>query len=160
MAIYIEYEGIKGNATAEGYKDHISVDSIQFGVGRGISMEPGKLSNREATRPTISEVTITKQADTSATALFKEAVTGSAGKKVVIKFVQTGSDKLVEFMTYTLEDVLVSGYSVSASSESDPVESISLSFAKIMVNYNDFDKTNKSSNPQRVGYDLTTAKPL
>lgn len=160
MAIYIEYEGIKGNVTAEGYKDHISASSIQFGVGRGISMEPGKLSNREATRPTISEITLTKAADTSATAFFKEAVTGAAGKKVVIKFVQTGSDKVVEFMTYTLEDCLVSGYSISADSESDPMESISLSFAKIMVNYNDFDKSNKSSNPQRVGYDLAAAKPL
>jgi len=160
MAIYVEYEGIKGNVTADGYKDHISVQSLQFGVGRGISMEPGNLSNREATRPTISEVTMSKPADTSATALFKEAVTGSSGKKVTIKFVQTGADKVVEFMTYTLEDVLVSGYSVSADGESDPMESISLSFSKIMVNYNDYDKTNKSANPQRVGYDLTTAKPL
>lgn len=160
MAIYIEYEGIKGNVTAEGYKDHISASSIQFGVGRGISMEPGKLSNREATKPTISEITLTKTADTSATAFFKEAVTGAAGKKVTIKFVQTGSDKVVEFMTYTLEDCLVSGYSISSDSESDPVESISLSFAKVMVNYNDFDKSNKSANPQRVGYDLAAAKPL
>lgn len=160
MAIYIQYEGIKGNTTADGYKDHLTVSSMQFGVGRGISMEPGNLSNREATRPTISEITVTKVADTSSTALFKEAVTGSAGKKVVIKFVQTGTDKLVEYMTYTLEDCLVSGYSISADSEGDPMESISLSFAKVMVNYNDFDKSNKSANPQRVGYDLTTAKPL
>jgi len=160
MAIYIQYDGIKGNTTADGYKDHLTVTSVQFGIGRGISMEPGNLSNREATRPTISEITVTKVADISTTALFKEAVTGSAGKKVVIKFVQTGSDKLVEYMTYTLEDVLVSGYSISADSEGDPMESISLSFAKVMVNYNDFDKSNKSANPQRVGYDLTTAKPL
>lgn len=160
MAIYLEYEGIKGNVTADGYKDHIAVDSVQFGVGRGISMEPGKMSNREATRPTISEITVTKPADTSATSLFKEAVTGSAGKKVTIKFVQTGTDKVIEYMAYALEDVLISGYSVSASGDSDPIESISLSFAKIMVNYNDFDKSNKSANPQRVGYDLTAAKPL
>ena len=160
MAIYIQYEGIKGNTTADGYKDHLTVNSVQFGVGRGISMEPGNLSNREATRPTISEITITKVADTSSTALFKEAVTGSTGKKVVIKFVQTGADQLVEFMTYTLENCLVSGYSVSADGESDPVESISLSFAKIMVNYSDYDKSNKSATPQRVGYDLATAKPL
>lgn len=157
MAIYIEYEGIKGNVTADGYKDHISVNSCQFGVGRGISMEPGKMSNREATRPTISEVTLSKAADTSAIALFKESVTGSAGKKVKIKFVRTASDKLFEFMTYELEDVLVSGYSLSADSESDPMESISLSFSKITVTYNDFDKTNKSSSPQRAAYNLTSA---
>ena len=160
MAIYIEYEGIKGNITANGYKDHIGVSSFQFGVGRGISMEAGNLANREATRPSISEITFTKLADISSTSLFKEAVTGSAGKKVVIKFVQTGADQLVEFMTYTLENCLVSGYSVSADGEGDPIESVSLSFAKIMVNYSDYDKSNKSATPQRVGYDLATAKPL
>lgn len=160
MAIYLQYDGIKGNVTADGYKDHIAVDSVQFGVGRGISMEPGNMSNREATRPSVSEVTLTKVADNSVTAIFKEAVTGSAGKKVIIKFVRTGADKVQEFMDYTLEDCLVSGYSMSATSEGDPVESITLSFAKIMINYNDFDKSNKSSSPQRVGYDLTTAKPL
>jgi type VI secretion system secreted protein Hcp len=160
MAIYLEYEGIKGNVTADGFKDHIAVDSFQFGVGRGISMEAGKLANREATRPTISEITITKPADTSATALFKESVTGSAGKKVKIKFVQTGTDKVIEYMTYELEDVLISGYSISASGDSDPIESISLSFAKIMINYNDFDKSNKSANPQRAGYSVAEAKPF
>ncbi|RYE38500.1 MAG: type VI secretion system tube protein Hcp [Sphingobacteriales bacterium] len=160
MAIYVEYEGIKGNVTAEGYKSHISVSSFQFGVGRGISMEPGNLSNREATRPSISEVTITKVADVATAALFKEAVTGSAGKKVTIKFLQTGTDKVVEYMTYTLEDVLVSGYSVSADGESDPVESISLSFANVLVTYNDFDSGNKSGSPQRGGYNLRTAKPI
>jgi len=160
MAIYIEYEGIKGNITANGYKDHIGASSLQFGVGRGISMEAGNLANREATRPSISEITFTKLADISSTSLFKEAVSGSAGKKVVIKFVQTGADQLVEFMTYTLENCLVSGYSVSGDGESDPVESISLSFAKIMVNYSDYDKSNKSATPQRVGYDLAIAKPL
>lgn len=160
MAIYIEYEGIKGNTTADGYKDHITVSSLQFGVGRGISMEAGNLANREASRPSISEVTFTKAADMSTASIFKEAVTGSAGKKVVIKFVQTGADKLVEYMTYTLENCLVSGYSVSADADGDPVESVSLSFSKIMVNYSDYDKSNKSATPQRVGYDLAIAKPL
>ena len=160
MAIYLEYEGIKGNVTADGYKDHIAVESVQFGVGRGISMEAGNLSNRESTRPSLSEITLSKAADNSVTAIFKEAVTGSAGKKVVIKFVRTGADKVQEYMDYTLENCLVSSYSMSASSEGEPMETISLSYSKIMINYSDFDKTNKSGNPQRVGYDLESAKPM
>ena len=160
MAIYIEYEGIKGNVTADGFKDQIKVEAFEFGVGRGITMEAGNLSNREATRPTVSEVTFTHKADNSATALFKESVTGSAGKKVKISFVQTGADKVVCFMDYELEDCLVSAYSIKAEGEGDPIESISLSFSKIMVNYHDYDKSNAGDSPQRVGYDLTTAKPL
>lgn len=160
MAIYVEYEGIKGNVTADGYKDHIAVLSVQFGVARGISMESGNMSNRESNRPSLSEVTVSKVADNSVTGLFKESVTGSAGKKVTIKFVRTGSDKVQEYMTYTLENALVSSYSISADSEGEPIEQIGISYSKVMINYSDFDKTNKSGNPQRVGYDLETAKPL
>lgn len=160
MAVYMLFDGIKGNVTADGYADHIGIDSVQFGVGRGISMEPGNMSNREATRPSISEITITKPADNSVTGLFKEAVTGSAGKNVVLKFVRTGADKVLEYMDYTLENCLVSGYSISADSDSTPVETITLSFSKIMINYKDTDASMGGGNPQRVGYDLATAKPL
>lgn len=160
MAIYIEYDGIQGNVTADDFADHIKVLSMSFGVGRGISMEAGNMANREATRPSLSEVTFTKLADNATTSLFKESVTGSAGKIVKIKFVQTGADKVITFMDYELQDCLVSSYSLSAGGESDPVETISLSYSKLMVNYHDFDKANAGKSPQRVGYDLTTAKPL
>ena len=160
MSIYLEYEGVEGNVTAEGYEKHIAVLSCQFGVGRSISMEAGNLSNRESTRPTISEIQLTKLADNSVTSIFKEAVTGSAGKNVTIKFVRTGADKVQEYMSYTLENCLVSSYNISADSENEPVENISLSFSKVMINYNDHDSSNKSGSPQRVGYDLTSAKPL
>lgn len=160
MAVYIEYDGIQGNVTAEGFSDHLKVLSLHFGVGRGISMEPGSMANREATRPSLSEITFTKLADNSSTSLFKESVTGAAGKLVKIKFVQTGADSVTQYMDYEIEDCLVSGYSISADGESDPIETITLSYSKIMVNYHDFDKTNAGKSPQRVGYDLTTAKPL
>jgi type VI secretion system secreted protein Hcp len=160
MAIYIEYEGIKGNVTAEGFDGQIKVLSLSFGVSRGISMESGHMANREATRPSLSEVTFTKEADISTTPLFKEAVTGAAGKLVKIRFAQTGADKVVIFMDYELQDCLVSGYSISAGADGNPVESISLSYSKVLVNYHDYDKTNAGKSPQRAGYDLTTAKPL
>ena len=162
MAIYIDYNGkkIKGNVTAGGYEETIKVLSLHFGVGRGISMEPGNMANREATRPTVSEITFSKYADNSTPDLFKESVTGSAGVKVLIHFVQTGADAVQEFMTYTLEQCLVSGYSISADADGDPMETITLSFAKVEVKYVDFDKDNKAKSPQIVGYNLETAKPL
>ena len=160
MAIYMLYDGIKGNVTADGFADHIAIANVSFGVSRGITMEAGNMSNREASRPSLSEITLTKYADTSVTSLFKESVTGSAGKTVEIKFVRTGADSVQEFMNYTLENCMVSAYSITADAEGEPVENISLSYAKLMISYNDHDLTNKNSNPQRVGYDLTVGKPL
>ena len=94
MAIYLQYDGIKGNVTADGYKDHIAILFAKFDINRSIAMVPGNMTNRESTRPKLSAVTLTKVADNSVTGLFKESVSGSAGKKAEIKFVQTGKDKV------------------------------------------------------------------
>ncbi len=160
MAIYLDYEGIKGNVTAEGFEQCVKISSVVFGVSRPITMEAGKMANREVGKPNISEVALTKEADNSVAALFKESVSGSSGKTATLKFVRTGTDKVEEFMEYTLENCLVSSYSISAEGDAEPIESISLSFSKCEINYKDHDATNKTGNPQRAGYDLAKAVPL
>lgn len=160
MAIYLEYEGIKGDVTADGYKDQITLLSCQFGASRGITMTPGAMSNREATRPSLSEISISKNIDTSVINLFKEAVVGSSGKTAKIHFVRTGADKVVEYMTYELEDCLVSSYSMSAAGDSDAHENLTLSYSKFTVSYSSTDKDNASASSMRAGYDLTKATPL
>ncbi len=158
MAIYLEWEGIEGNVTAEGYSKHLAVDSFQFGVSRGISMETGNAVNRESTKPNYSEVVVSKPVDNSCTSIFAEASYGSVGKKIKAKFVQTGSDKVDEYMTYTMENCLVSSYSISASGDGVPYESICISYTEIEVNYSDYDATNAQASPQRVGYSISAAK--
>ena len=83
MAIYLKFGNVKGNVTADGYAGQIAVSSVNFGVARSVSMEAGNLSNRESSKPSLSEITITKMADNSVAALFKEALTGSAGQEAV-----------------------------------------------------------------------------
>lgn len=158
MAIYMKFGSIKGNVTASGYEGQIAVSSVHFGVARAVSMEPGNVSNREASKPSLSEITITKPADNSVAALFKESLTGSAGQEALITFVRTGTDKVQDFMTYKLTDCIISSYSISAQGDEDPVENISLSFSAIEVSYKDHDASNKTGNPQRAAYNITTAK--
>jgi len=160
MAIYLDYDGIKGNVTAEGFEECVKIVSVGFGVSRPITMEAGKMANREVGKPTISEVTLTKEADNSVAALFKESVSGSSGKNAILKFTRTGSDSVEEFMEYSLENCLVSSYQISAEGDAEPQETITLSFSKCEINYKDHDATNKTGNPQRAGYDLAKAVPL
>ena len=158
MAMYLKFGNVKGNVTADGYAGQIAVSSVNFGVSRKVSMEAGNLSNRESTKPNLSTISITKKADNSVAALFKEALTGSAGQEAVITFVRTGSDKVQEFMAYKLKDCIISGYHISAEGEEEPTESIELSYSAIEVSYKDHDASNKSGNPQRVSYDVKAAK--
>lgn len=162
MAIYMNFnnKAPAGNVTAKGYEDWIEIDSFNFGVGRGISMEAGAVANREATRPSLSEVTVSKHIDAASGGLFKSSVTGDEGVKVEIHVVQTGANSVEKFAVYKLEDVIISSYSISASAGGAPAEAISLSFSKIEADLNHADKTNKNPKNMRVGYDLTTATPL
>jgi len=160
MAIYLEYEGIKGGVTAEGYQGCIDISSFGYKVTRKISMEAGNLANRESSLPKIGQVTLLKYYDSSSAKLLKESFAGVVGKKAVIKFVHTGADQVQEYMVCTLENCLVSRYAIAASIYAKPSEVIILSFSEIMMHYTGRDATNKSGNPLRAGYDLIAAKPL
>lgn len=162
MAIFLNFNGNKpkGNVTADGYKDWIKIDDFQFAVSRGISMEAGNTSNREVTYPDISELTVTKIMDGASTGLFKEALTGDTGCKILIDIVKTGADKIEKFVSYELEDCLLSNYDVDAYSNAAPIESIAISFAKITMSYTAGDRANSAATPERIGYDLTAGKRL
>ena len=110
MAIYMEYEGIKGNVTAEGYQGMIKLDFAYFGIQREISMKPGELAKREYTVPKFSVLRTGKKLERSTPLIIKEAYAGSAGKQVKLHFVRTGGSKLEEMMTYMLENCLPTYY--------------------------------------------------
>ena len=156
MAIYVKYEGIDGEATHEDHKKWIDVQSLQFGVGRGIASPSGATANREASQPSVSEVVVTKQLDGSSSKLFTESVTGAAGKKVEIHLVSTGSPGNT-YVEYVLSDALISGYSVSSGGDR-PSESVSINFTKIEFKQTPFDETNTAGTPVTVSYDLSTSK--
>ena len=158
MAIYLKFGNVKGNVTAEGYADQVAVASIHFRVERKVSMEAGNLSNRESSKPSLSQITITKKADNSVAALFKEALTGSAGQEATLTFVRTGSNKVQEFMTYKLMNCIISSYDLSADGDEEPTEELTLSYSAIEVSYKEHDASNKAGNPQRVSYDVKAAK--
>ena len=88
MAIYLKYEGIDGEATHAKHEKWIDIGSLQFGLGRAISTPAGAAANREASEPSVSEVTVTKLLDSASSKLFTESATGAAGKKVEIHLVE------------------------------------------------------------------------
>ncbi len=156
MAIYVKYEGIDGEATHEEHKKWLDVSSVQWGVGRAISTPSGSTANREASEPSVSEVTLTKLMDSSSPKFFTEACTGAAGKKVQIDLVTTGSPGKT-YATYTLTNALVSSYSMSSGGDR-PAESISISFTKMEYKFTPYDDTNKAGTPIAVSYDISTTK--
>lgn len=156
MPIYMKYDGIDGDVTAEGHEKWIELGSFQWGVGRGISSPTGGSADRESSAPSISEIVVTKQQDVATTKLLDEALQGE-GKVVTIDFCKTDKGKLEVYMAYKLADVMVSGYSVSSGGDR-PSESISLNFTKVEFKLVSMDKANKGAGGAAVTYDLSKAK--
>jgi type VI secretion system secreted protein Hcp len=156
MPIYMHIDGIKGSVTEEAHKQWIDCGSLQFGVGRAISTRIGSGHNREASAPTISEITITKQQDESSIELFGLALGSKEGKTVKIDFVTTGESKNV-YLQLELTNTLISGFSISSGGDR-PTESLSLNFTKIQEKWTPFTDQNKAGTPVVKSYDLAQAK--
>src|SRR5947209_3949800 len=107
MAIYMKVDGIDGPVTAAGYQKWIELKSCTLGVQRGIRNPTGRGTNREASAPSVSEISINKDQDCASTSLFKAALWGE-GKKVKIDFCKTDKDKVEPYLQIELEHTLVS----------------------------------------------------
>lgn len=157
MAIFIKYGTLAGEATAEGYKDWMEVNSLQWGLGRGISAGVGGGSKREASAPSVSEITVTKTMDAISPLILKEVIGGDA-KEVKMHLTQTdASGKHIAYQTYILENTLVSGYSISSGGDR-PSESISMNFTKFTSEYLKIDDKFKSTTTGKVIYNIAEAK--
>lgn len=158
MAIYMKYKGVDGDATEDKHKKWITLSSCQWGVGRGISAPVGSTVQREASQPSISEITVSKSLDASSTKLLTESLIGQ-GTDCQIDFCKTDKDQQSIYLTLTLENTMISGYSLSSGGDK-PSESVSLNFTKIEFKNFPMDSTGKVGAADPVGYDLALAKKV
>jgi len=153
--IYMQFEGINGDVTANGFANDIQLNSFQWGVGRIVSSPTGSGADRQGSAPSISEITITKNFDSASPGLLQDALIGDA-KNVKIFFVNTVRGKLNVYAEYDLTNVLISGYSVSSGGDR-PTESLSLNFTKI-----EFKTVQKNADgtvvPVKIAWDLSLAE--
>ena len=127
---------IKGDSQVDKHKDWITVDSVQFGVGRSITASGGG-RDRDTSNPSFSEITVSKSTDVSSSDLYFQAIAGKSLGKAEIHFIQThGTDaKGQVYLIVELEEAIISSYSASSGGER-PSESVSINFTKISYQYN------------------------
>lgn len=156
MPIYMNYNSLPGDVTAEGHEKWIEVNSFQWGVGRGISSPTGASADRESSAPSVSEIVVTKSTDVSSTKLLNEAYQGE-GQKVQLDFCKTDKGVLEVYLTINLENCMISGYSVSSGGDR-PSESLSLNFTKVEFKNVNMGSAGETGSPDGITYDLALAK--
>jgi type VI secretion system secreted protein Hcp len=156
MPIYMKYDTIQGDATAEGHEKWIELNSCQWGIGRGISSPTGGSNDRESSAPSVSEVVVTKNTDVSSTKVLNEGYQGE-GKDVQIDFCKTDKGKLEVYLTITMNNTMISGYSLSSGGDR-PTESLSLNFTKVEFKNVNMGSAGDTGSPDAITYDLALAK--
>jgi len=154
--ILLNFEtAIKGDSTVESHKDWITIDSLQFGVGRAISSSGGG-ADRETSNPSFSEITLSKSMDKASTELMMQATCGRSLGLATIHFIQTGGtdSKGQHYLEYKLEKAIISSYSISSGGER-PTESISINFNGFKQTYNTFKDGNVAEKGEEKGWDLS-----
>lgn len=129
---------IKGLSNVDGHADWIKCDSLQFGVGRGISLQSGGGAKREVSSPSVSEVTFSRASDMASPELFYQACGGVSLGQCLVHILQVIDNKPQVFVTIELEEAMLSSYSVSSGGDI-PSESFSVNFTKISFQYDTFD---------------------
>lgn len=146
---YLDYEGIKGETTAEKFKNMITVLSMDFNVHREISAYTGTAMDREASATRLGDITITKLQDNASADLFKEATIGK-GKKAVFHITKQG-DAIEEIMKIELKDAMISNFGVSVSGDR-PVETLTISYTEMTMTVTPTDDKNSVTAPKVYGY--------
>jgi type VI secretion system secreted protein Hcp len=152
--VFLKIDTIPGEVTEKGREGWIKLNSALWATARAISSPTGGAGDREASKPSISEVVVTKSIDSTSSKLFLAAVAGEPTATPVILEV-VDDTTLQVYYRLTLDNVMVSSQSNSAATGATKGdESISLNFTKITV---------ASFGPKGTvvhsgGYDLLTGK--
>ena len=99
MAIYLRLGGVEGEVTTKGFEKQIELMSVSFGTARNIASAARKANGRESSEPSLSEVNLMKQWDsTSSAKLFEQSIAGKLNLKALLTFTTTseGSVEMAE----------------------------------------------------------------
>lgn len=129
-AIFLKFSAIKGDSVVAGHKDEIEVLSFTHGVSIPVT---GDVSNKQRTsgRPNLRDMTITKFVDNATPTLYQSCCEGKVVGEVKLTVTRNDDGKVLDFMIYTMKDVVISSVSVGGSGSGKPTENITLNYSHI-----------------------------
>lgn len=151
---FIKLAGIEGEATAKGFEKAIAITAFSWGASNPVSSTGAGLG---AGKVSLSSLNIMKMTDKSSAGIFSACCAGTHIKNCTVHLRKAGGSQ-IEFLTYTLGDVMIESVQWSGNSGGDdtPTESVSIAFSKIEVKYIPQDATGKAGSPVVGSWDLKT----
>lgn len=156
VSVFMEVDGIKGEATDENHKDEIRLTACSFSASNSSAYNNASKTVSKG-QALMADIQFSKETDKTSVELFKACASGKVIPKVKISFqTNVGDDKKIDFLVYELENVVVNSYQFSASSVAD--EHGSLTYAKIKQIYDQRDEKGTSKGKVEGFFDVLLNK--
>src|SRR4030095_15215160 len=154
---FLKIDGIQGESKADGHKDEIDILSFSWGATQSGTFAAG--GGGGAGKVSMQDFHFTMPVNKASPALFLACAQGDHIKNAILTCRKAGKEQQ-EFMKVTVSDCLVSSFQTGGDGGGDvvPTDQISLNFAKIEVEYNEFDASGKLIGSTKKAFDLKTLK--
>lgn len=158
---FLKIDGIKGESVDAGHRDEIEINSWSWGASNPVLAGGGGGGTGKVSMQDFHFVCSHDKSSPLLMLACAQGATGTHIPKVVLtvrRTTPTGAPE--EYLTITLEEVLVSSFSSSApppngGAQAPPTQSISLNFTKIV-----FSQTAADGTITRAGWDLKTSTKI
>jgi type VI secretion system secreted protein Hcp len=130
--IFAKIGDIKGESIDDKHKDEIEILSWSWGVTNAGTMAHGGGGGEG--KANFHDLSFTHKIDKASPVLMKSCATGQHIKEATITLRKAGKGQQ-EFLIIKMNDVLITAVSDADGADAGPMESVSLAFAKVDVEY-------------------------
>src|SRR6266403_993061 len=130
--IFLKVDGIKGESTDVNHQHEIEVESWSWGVSEVFISSAG--AGIVGGKPKVGDFVVGKRVDSASPNLLRACLTVKHISEAVLRQRRDGAGKL-NFLTVTLQDVLISSLNDVDNSAPWPTESVVFVFSKVIYEY-------------------------
>ena len=153
---YLTVEGVTGESKRAGHEGEIEIISFDFTASNPSSVGTGSGGGIGAVQ--LSSFNFVKKTDAASADLFKHCCSGKHFDKAKLTLYKAAGDAgALDYLIYEFEEVYVDHLNWSGSQGGDegiPLESVSFSFGKIVVTYNQQDEKGAKAGSYMGSWDV------
>ena len=136
MPAFMKMDPLKGEATDDGHKEWIIIQSMSAPIFRSIP-QGAKDQQRTKGETVLGDVVVVRQLDKSSTKLQEACAQGTFFKEAEFHFCTTVKNKQEPYLKYKLSDAIISSYSFHGTADASPIptEEFTINFTKAEWTY-------------------------
>jgi len=156
--MFLKLGDIKGESKDKTHKDEIDVLSWSWGASNSGTFHLG--GGGGAGKVNVQDLSFSKYVDLASTEVFLATCSGKHFPEATL-VVRKAGDTPLEYLTITMQDVLITSYQTGGSGGEDRlIESVALNFAKVKIAYKEQAPKGVQAAAPSTGWNIQENVPL